>query len=259
MDCEDPIPGSGSINTDDRLLGGRVKLAQPAAGYRVAIDPILLAAAIKALPDERVMDAGCGTGAAALCLAARILDCRVTGVELNPELAALARANVSANGLEGRVAVAEGSFQAYAGDHAGAFDQVIMNPPFYGEGRHTRSPEPTRATAHGELGLPLAEWVKTAAIALRPAGKLTIIHRADRLDDVLAAFAGRFGSALIFPLWPRARAEAKRVIVSAIKGRKTSPRLMPGLVLHDADGGYSSAAQAILRDGAALDLTMGCE
>jgi tRNA1(Val) A37 N6-methylase TrmN6 len=241
------------------LLGGRVKLVQPIAGYRVAIDPILLAAAVRSSAGECILDAGCGTGAAALCLAARIRGCSITGVELNPELAALARANVSANGLDGRLAVMEGAFETYALDNPGAFDQVITNPPFYADGRHTRSPEATRATAHGEAGVSLAEWVRVAAIALRPAGKFTIIHRADRLDELLAAFAGRFGATLIFPLWPRAGIEAKRVIVSTVKGRKTPPRLMPGLTLHRADGSYSETAQAILRDGRALDLTTGSE
>jgi len=236
-----------------------VKLAQPAAGYRVAIDPVLLAAAVPAAAGERILDAGCGTAAAALCLAARTPDCGLTGVELNAELAALARINVGANGFEGRLAIVEVAFEAYAAENAGTFDQVITNPPFYAEGRHTRSPEGTRATAHGEAGLTLAAWVKAAAIALKAAGRLTIIHRADRLDELLAAFTGRFGAALIFPLWPRAGVEAKRVIVSAVKGRRTPPRLMPGLALHEADGAYTAVAEAILRDGAALDLTMGCE
>src|ERR1700735_5410806 len=101
MDCEDPIPRGYPIKTNDRLLGGRVRLTQPTTGYRVAIDPLLLAASVTAERDDRVLDAGCGTGAAALCLAARIPDCRIVGVELNRELAGLARSNVSANDLEG--------------------------------------------------------------------------------------------------------------------------------------------------------------
>jgi tRNA1(Val) A37 N6-methylase TrmN6 len=230
---------------------------QPAAGYRAAIDPVLLAAAVTPLPGERILDAGCGTGAAALCLAARMPNCSVSGVELNADLATLAAANVSANGFDNRVAVMEADFETYASGNAGMFDQVITNPPFYAEGRHTRSPTGTRATAHGEAGMTLVSWVKAAALALQPGGRVTMIHRADRLDELLAAFAGRFGATLIFPLWPRAGVEAKRVIVSAVKGRKTPPRLLPGLTLHKADGAYAETAQAILRDGAALDLTAG--
>jgi tRNA1(Val) A37 N6-methylase TrmN6 len=240
-------------HSDDRLLGGRLRLTQPKHGYRVAIDPILLAAAIDAGRGERILDAGCGSGAAALCLATRVLECTITGVERDAELAALARANVTANAMNGRIAVVESALEAYSG----AFDQVMTNPPFYEADAHTRSPQATKAGAHGETALDLAGWIKASATLLRPGGGLTLIHRADRLGDILRAFEGRFGAAAIFPFWPRDGVEAKRVLVSAIKGRRTLPRLLPGLTLHQSDGAYTMAAEAILRDAAALDLGLG--
>ena len=248
------VDGKRTIDTEDRLLGGRVVLAQPKQGYRVAIDPVLLAASIVAGPGERVLDAGCGTGAAALCLAVRTANCTVDGVELNPELATLARTNVAANGVGERIVIFEGSFAGFAKAHKGTFAQVMANPPFYENVRHSPSPHPTKAAAHLEESFDLAGWVKAAGHALIPGGRLTLIHRADRLGAILAALEGRFGAALIFPLWPRAGAEAKRVIVSAIKGRRTLPRVLAGLVLHRTDGAYTDEAEAILRDAAPLDL-----
>jgi tRNA1(Val) A37 N6-methylase TrmN6 len=240
-------------NSDDRLLGGRLRLTQPKHGYRVAIDPILLAAAIDAAAGGRILDAGCGTGAAALCLATRALECTITGVERDAELAALARFNVTANAMDGRIAVVERALE----DYSGAFDQVMTNPPFYEADTHTSSPQATKARAHGETALDLAGWIKAAARLLNPGGRLTLIHRADRLGDILQAFEGRFGAAAIFPFWPREGAPAKRILVGAIKGRRTLPRLLPGLILHQADGAYTAAAEAILRDAAPLDLGLG--
>ncbi len=248
------LNGNRAITTEDRLLGGRVVLTQPKQGYRAAIDPVLLAASISTGPGEQVLDAGCGTGAAALCLAARAVKCTLSGVELNPELATLARMNVAANGMEDRITISNGSIAGFAKAHRGEFAQVMANPPFYETARHTSSPHATKASAHLEVSLDLAGWIRAASTALGRGGRLTLIHRADRLSAILAALEGRFGAVLIFPLWPRAGVEAGRVIVSAIKGRRTLPRVLAGLVLHRADGAYTDQTQAILRDAAPLDL-----
>ncbi len=239
------------------MLGGRVRLTQPKQGYRVAIDPVLLAAAVGAGPGERILDAGCGTGAAALCLASRLENCEVIGVELDAGLAALAIMNVAMNGLAHRISIDPATFDGYAAENEGLFDQVMTNPPFYEDEHHTRSPQPTKASAHGEATLDLAGWIKAAAKALKPGGRLTLIHRADRVGDLLTACEGRFGAVAIFPLWPKTGVEAKRILVTAIKGRRTLPRLLPGLVLHTADGAYTAEAEAILRDAASLDLGLG--
>ena len=244
----------GSITTDDRLLGGRIVLTQESRGYRIAIDPVLLAASIAATSSDRILDAGCGTGAAALCLAARVSDCKLVGVERQQEAVALARLNVGANGFGERLTIEESSFPDYAILHRGGFTQVIMNPPFYEDGKHTRSPNAGRAASHGEEAISLDDWIAAAATTLQAEGRLTLIHRADRVADILTSLSRRFGAVLIFPLWPRAGAEAKRVLISAIKGRKTLPRILPGMVLHDSQGGYTVEAEAILRDAQALDL-----
>lgn len=247
-----------NATTENLLLGGRIRLIQPDRGYRVAIDPIFLAASVTAQANEYILDAGCGVGAAALCLTARLQNCAVAGVERDPQAASLANRNVALNDMQGRIVIAQASFQDYAKANNGAFDQAISNPPFYPRGAHTQSPVTAKAAAHGEGDADLDAWVTAASVALKPGGKLTLIHRADRLGDILAAFTGRFGAAVIFPLWPRDGVEAKRILVSAIKGRKTAPRLLAGLVLHGQDGKFTPQAEAVLRDAQHLDFGDAC-
>lgn len=235
---------------EDALLGGRVRLRQPEQGYRAAIDPVLLAAAVNPALGAAVLEVGCGTGAALLCLAVRRPDLRLTGLEKLPPAAALAQKNVALNAAAGRVDVLEGCLLTPpAALAAQTFDHVMMNPPYLAADRATPPPDPWKAAANVEGDARLADWIAFARARLRPRGVLTLIHRADRLDEILAALAGGFGGVVAFPLWPRAGQDAKRVIVQATKGVKTPARLAAGLALHDEAGGYTAAAAAVLNGG----------
>lgn len=236
--------------TDDALLGGRVRFRQPVAGYRAAIDPVLLAAVAGEAP-RAALDLGCGAGAASLALMARVPGASVTGVEIDPGLAELARGNALANGWAGRFAAETGDIAAYSG---GGFDLVLANPPFLEAAASDPSPDPAKRRADVEGDPPLAGWVAAALKAAARGGTLVFIHRADRLADLLAAFGSQAGETVVFPLWPRAGTPAKRVIVRARKGIRTRLALAPGLVLHASDGKYTPEAEAILRDGAPLRL-----
>ena len=246
------IPTEEAV-TEDALLGGRVRLRQPRDGYRAAIDPVLLAAAVPLRAGERVLDLGCGAGAVFLCLLAREPGLAVTAVERDPATAALARANAASNGFGDRAEVVEADVAALPPDwRAGGFDQAVSNPPYLPAERADPSPHAGRAAAGVEAGPDLAVWVGRARRCLRHKGRLTMVHRADRLGDLLAALDG-FGEVVVFPLWPRAGQEAKRVIVTARKGVRSPLRLAAGLVLHAERGGYTEEADAALR-GAGLSL-----
>jgi tRNA1(Val) A37 N6-methylase TrmN6 len=233
--------------TEDGLLGGKVRLRQPRHGYRAAIDPVLLAAAVDAHPGQRVLDLGTGAGAAALCLMARIDGLSVVGLELDAETAELARQNAGLNGRAG-FAVRSGDVRAPPADLRG-FDHAIANPPYLEPGRADPSPDAGRRRSNvDEAGLDA--WIDAAMRAAAPSGIVTVIQRADRLADLLAALGNR-GALTVVPIWPRAGEAATRVIVRAQLGRRTALRLLPGLVLHEGQR-YSAAADAVLR-GAALD------
>ncbi len=238
---------SGKIDptTTDGFLGGRLRLHQPADGYRAGGDPIFLAAHVAAKPGQTVLDLGAGVGTAGLCLLSRCPGITLTALELDPGQAALARANAADNGFADRMEVIEGD--ALAGLGGRCFDHVITNPPWLPEGTSRRPRSATRSKGHMEGEGGLAAWVRAAVRALAPKGTLTLIHRADRLADLLALLdAAPVGGLQVTPLWPKAGRPALRVIVAARRGGRAPFVLQPGIVLHDEDGRHSREAQAIL-------------
>jgi tRNA1(Val) A37 N6-methylase TrmN6 len=248
-------PEADARTTRDALLGGRVAFRQPATGYRAAVDPVLLAASVPAATRGSVLELGCGAGAALLCLAHRLPNLKIVGLERDPALAALARDNAAANGMAERVGILAGDLLAPPDRLAGnAFDAVIANPPYLEPGRAGDRGRGAKRAATVEGAADLAAWVTAALGFAKPKGRVVFIHRADRLADLLAAFGNRAGGVVVFPLWPKLGAPAKRVIVTARKGVKSPLKLAAGMVLHEADGRYTPAANAILRDGAGLDL-----
>ena len=236
--------------TDDPLLDGRVTVRQPARGYRAAIDPVLLAAAARAETGMRVLDAGCGTGAAMFCLAARIPGLSLAGVEVQPMLAGYARDGVIMNKLEGQARVFEGSITEPPADFLASFDVVITNPP-YGSGG-TPPPDPSLAIAHMEGDVDLVQWLAVCMALAKPKGRVVVIHRADRLSDILAILRTSCGDIRVLPVHPKAKEPARRVIVDAGKERKTPDTILPGFILQESDGRFTAAANDILRGGAAL-------
>lgn len=244
--------------SEDTLLGGRVRILQPKQGYRTAIDTVFLAAAVKAHEGETVLDAGCGVGAAALCLAARVPGVRATGIELQADLVALAEQNAELNRVSERVSFVAGNILAPPPALMnGRFDHAMVNPPFLEAAGAQASPHAGKAAANREGGAALATWIDFCLAALAGGGTLTLIHRADRLDDVVAALHGRFGGIVVYPLWPGptpAAKPAKRILVRGRKGSGSPATLSGGLVLHQPGGAYTPEADAVLRDGRGLDL-----
>jgi tRNA1(Val) A37 N6-methylase TrmN6 len=249
------VTAAGGERTEDSLLGGRIRLTQPATGYRVAIDPVMLAAAVPAADGEAVLDVGTGVGAAALCLAWRIPGCRVVGIESQAALARLGNDNAQANGMRERVSFIIGDLLRPPPRLAPAsFHHVMANPPYLPARGATAPPDAGKAAANVEGEARLGDWLRFCLAMARPKGGITLIHRADRLDTLLADVKGQIGDIAILPLWPGGGRPASRVVLHGRKGSNGPLRLLPGLVLHEPDGRYTAAAEAILREGAGLPI-----
>jgi tRNA1(Val) A37 N6-methylase TrmN6 len=242
------------VQAIDSLLDGRVKVAQPADGYRVAIDAVLLAAAVDAASGASVLDLGCGVGSVGLCLAWRRPDLMITGLDREPVFAAAARANAATNGMNDRLHIVESDVR---NPLIRKFDHVAMNPPYLKAGTATISAHPLKAAATAESEAKLADWIAAARDALKPGGILTLIHRADRLDDVLGGVSRSFGGLAILPLHPKRDRAANRIILRAQLGSGEPLAILPGLVLHAENGAFTAAADSILRGGSALPMRAG--
>lgn len=242
--------------TRDGFLDGRIRLLQPRAGYRAATDPVLLAAFVPARPGERVLELGCGAGAAALCLAARVPGLEIHGLEIQPAYADLARRNAAENGLP--LTVHEGDLRAPpAALRALSFEHVLANPPFH-EPAATPAADLGRDLANREDEAGPGDWVTAGLRRLAPGGRLVLIHRTARLGAILTALEGRAGATEVLPIAAREGRPAERVLVRARKDRAAPLRLWPPLILHEgpahiSDGGrYTSRAEALLRGMAEL-------
>lgn len=238
--------------TDGTLLGGRVLFRQPATGHRSGIEPVLLAASVPARPGARVLEGGSGAGAGLLCLAARVPGLVGIGVELAPAPLSCAETNVLANQAVG-IRFVGGDLTDAALDlgETARFDHAIANPPWHPPG--TISPDTSRELARRAPKSVFALWSSALVGRLRHHGSLTLIVPATALPEALAATTGAgCGSPAIFPLWPKSGQPAKLLLLRAIKGGRGPCRLLAGLVLHEADGRFTPAAEAILRQGAAM-------
>ena len=249
------MPGFSDADlTLDRLVGGRLALWQPRRGYRAATDPVLLAAAVMARPGQRVLELGCGGGAALLALGLRVPELALSGVERQPAYAELARRNAAENALPAEITCAD--LTLLPAGLRRPFDHVLMNPPWF-DPADPAATDPGRDTAQRE-DTPLADWLRSGLARLAPGGWLTLIHRAARLPDILAALTPGSGAISVRPLAPRAGRPAGRVILQARKGARGPFRLLAPLVLHDGpshlrDGeDFSAAARVVLRDGGSL-------
>ncbi len=228
------------------VLDKKVRLMQPqGGGFRTSLDSVMLAAAVPAKVGQSVLDMGCGVGGASFCLLWRE-DVQLTGIDVNAGYVELARKNNDLNAKSARFDVAD--IREY---QSPLFDHVMLNPPFFEAGTHLSSPDEGKARANGHIDedLSLKDWIKAAHRLVKSNGSMTIIYPSGGIDKIIQFMGKSFGAIEIIPLWQRAGAEARRVILRAIKDRQTPARILPGLILHETDGSYTIEADSVLRNG----------
>lgn len=255
------IRDGGSALTQDAFHRGRFHVLQPAGrGHRAGSDALLLAACLPEGVSGKLADLGSGSGVAGIAAAIMNSSLSVVLVERNPEMAELARRTLALRGnlvLCGRMRVLEadvtlsGGRREAAGLCDGAFDHVIMNPPYNHEGQRA-SPDAMRVEAHVMGLFGLDAWLRTATAILKPGGSLSMIYRAEKLGEVIATAQGRFGEMQVVPVHARKDEKAGRILVRMIKGSRGPLSIRPGIVLHEEDGRPTPLADALMNGEARI-------
>lgn len=251
------VPSSLS---EDSFLGGKLSILQPEKGYRAGIDAVFLAASIPAVAGETIFEAGIGAGVVSLCLLARIPQLHITGIEVATRYAVLCEQNAKRNNFSENMHVVTADVKdamrrelAHIPQH-GSFAHAFANPPYFEDGKVTPSPSLLKATAHAFGPDDLDLWIKVLHAMVTLRGTVTLIHRAETLGKILNAMEGKFGDVRVAPLYARVGSAASRVIVQGVKGSRAPMQLLPGLILHESDNGFTPDAEAVLREGAAWRL-----
>ena len=252
----DSIFIENAVYHETRLLDGRVVCLQTKNGYRTAIDPVFLAAAIDANAGDRVLDVGSGTGAASLCLAARVQGVEITGIEIQSEYAEMARKSAVLTGVEKQINFITADLTSLPkSENFREFDHVMTNPPYILAGRGRVPSDVNKACATVESHVALDQWISYCLKMTRSRGIFTIIHRADRLEHIIASITGILGKIVVFPVWPSQiggnenhSITANRIIVSGRKSVKSPGVLSSGITLHECpEGRFTNAAISILK------------
>ena len=193
-----------------------------------------------------------GAGAALLCAAHRLPDCHFTGFERDADAISLAGQGIATNAFAARADVRTHDIAERPSALENVYDQAFSNPPFF-DPAAIRAPAPGKTNAF-LADTPLKAWVLFLHHVTRPGGRITLIHRAAALADLLELLNPRTGEIEVLPVRPTPGAPASRVLIRARKGLRRGPvTLYDGIALHDVAGGPFSSRAAASFDGGALE------
>lgn len=236
--------------TNDYLLDKRVKIFQPTDGYRASTDAVFLSSLLdskKIKKGDTILDVGSGTGAISLCLATRLKNVKITGVDIQKDLVELSNKSAKENSYDDFLTYVNEDIRKKTSLPSGTFNFVITNPPY--SDHDMPSPNESKKLAHNHQDFDLTSWLSFCLKMLKPKGYLLVINRAEALNEIITAIDKKAGSINIIPFYSKVGQDAKRVAIIAQKTAKGITKILPPFYTHNDDGSYTDKAQSILRLG----------
>jgi tRNA1Val (adenine37-N6)-methyltransferase len=229
------------------LFHGRLKIIQKKGGYRFSVDSILLACFAAERASGAVADLGTGCGVLPVILAKRRQFDQITGIEIQHDLARLARENVSFNNCDDNVTILNADIKKINMSlSAETFDAVITNPPFYPVGTGRINPDPENAGARHELYAVLRDFISAAAFLLKQSGKFYAVYLSSRTVDLIEEMRKQHIEPKIIRFVHSKNDEpATMVLVEGVKRAGVEVKILPPLFLYDNDGKYTEEAKAV--------------
>lgn len=215
--------------------------------FRPSTDTFLLSSLPRLKPGLRVCDLGCGTGLLGLLLLQRQPDLAVSGVDLLPEAIHLAKKNAAENHLTHRLTLYQIDLRkVHAFFPTGSFDLVICNPPYYPQNSGRMATDRTMQTARSEVSCSLEDVCRAAAYLLRWGGSFCLVHKPERLTDILCAMrnVGMEPKRLRF-VCKTGYSAPSLLLMEGRRGGKPGLSIEAPLILQNDDGSPSSEVDAI--------------
>lgn len=244
------MKGPDVLTTDSISFHGKiVKVLQKRDGYRFAIDALLLADFVKAKAKDSIIDLGTGTGIIALLLASRFPSVKITGIELQKGLFALAQGNVNLNRFDARVIIENLPIADMPKRFKKeGFDCIASNPPYRRLMSGRINPEQEKAIARHELKTSLEEIIKTADYLLRKKGRLYLIYLPERLTELIYQLKRyMLEPKRVRPVYSREGEDAAFILIEAVKGGRDGMKIERPLHIYDKSGDYTEDVKRIYR------------
>lgn len=224
----------------DELHRNGYQIIQNPQGFCFGMDAVLLSGYASVKENEIVLDLGTGTGIIPILLEAKTKGFHFTGLEIQEDVADMARRSVSLNKLENKVRIVQGNIKEASQIFGkSVFDVVTSNPPYMNENHGLKNPNLPKAIARHELLCNLEDIVRETALVLKPGGRFYMVHRPRRLIEIIGMLSKyHLEVKRLRPVYPMLGKEANMVLLEAVRGGKPLLKLEPPLIIYKEPGVY---------------------